>query len=661
MISKILVANRGEIACRVMRSSRAMGLKTVAVYSEADADALHVRMADQAVAIGPAPSAESYLVIDNVLRAAQETGADAVHPGYGFLAENAGFVRALDEAGITFIGPSAEAIAAMGDKIESKRLAAQAGVNTIPGSPDAIADADAAVPVARDVGYPVMIKASAGGGGKGMRIAYSDDEVLDGFRSAQNEARSSFGDDRVFIEKFIEQPRHIEIQVLADGHGNTVYLNERECSIQRRHQKVIEEAPSPLVDLEMRRAMGEQAVALSRAVSYSSAGTVEFVVGADKSFYFLEMNTRLQVEHPITEMITGFDLVELMISIADGGALPFTQDDVPVNGWAMEARIYAEDPSRGFMPSIGRLTRFAPPPEGPSVRVDTGVYEGSEVSMYYDPMIAKLVTHGANREEARKRMRAALGAFHVRGVNHNISFLSAVMAQPAFISGDLTTNFIAETYPDGFDHARPAPDEKQVLIAVAATVHARREARTARISGRTDQGRYAPGADWVVAMAGEEVPVTLRDAAGGANVETGDGLLTVRGDWWPGQVIFEGQVNGTGVHVQIDPLTEGYRLSYGGARVAITVRTARAAMFAARMPAKFPPDLSRYLLSPMPGLIVSIAVEAGDKVKAGEELCVVDAMKMENVLRAERDGTIAAVNIAAGDSVAVDEVILTFE
>jgi len=660
VFKKLLVANRGEIACRIMRTARAMGIPTVAVYSEADARALHVREADEAVAVGPAPSAESYLRIDRIVAAIRETGADAVHPGYGFLSENAAFAEACAEAGVTFIGPGTEAIAAMGDKIESKRLAQKAGVNTIPGYMGIIEDADEAAGIARDIGYPVMIKASAGGGGKGMRVAADDQEVRDGFRSARSEAKSSFGDDRVFIEKFIEQPRHIEIQVLADEHGNAVYLGERECSIQRRHQKVIEEAPSPFIDPATRKAMGEQAVALARAVGYCSAGTVEFVVDGDRNFYFLEMNTRLQVEHPITEMVTGLDLVEQMIRVAAGERLAFEQDDIRLEGWAIEARVYAEDPVRGFLPSIGRLTRYRPPETGDHVRVDTGVYEGGEISMFYDPMIAKLVTRGSDRDEAIRRMQEALDAFHIRGVSHNIGFLAAVLARPRFLEGRLSTGFIAEEYPDGFRGVDIDGQGRDVLTAIGAVLHFAEQEQACMTSGRIDRGRYRPAREWVVQVHEDVRTVTIETARGGWDVTDGDRVISVRGDWRPGSGMFEGTVDGRSVHVQFDRLVEGYRLSYGGAAVEVVVRTPRAAAFAARMPKKEPPDLSRMLLSPMPGMVIRVAVAEGDDVRAGEELLVVDAMKMENVLRAERDGKVEKVKVGPGDSVAVDQVLIEF-
>ncbi len=662
LFRKILIANRGEIACRIMRTAKRMGIGTVAVYSEADDGALHVRMADEAVAIGPAPSAESYLVVERIIDAAKKTGADAIHPGFGFLSENGDFARALEKAGITFIGPSPEAIAAMGDKIESKKLANKAGVNTIPGHLGEVADAKQAAVIAKDIGFPVMIKASAGGGGKGMRIARSAGEVAEGFASAQNEARSSFGDDRILIEKYVEQPRHIEIQLLADAHGNALYLNERECSIQRRHQKVVEEAPSPFVDADMRRAMGEQAVALAKAVDYRSAGTVEFVAGADKSFYFLEMNTRLQVEHPVTEMITGLDLVEQMIRVAAGEKLAIGQDEVALNGWAMESRVYAEDPGRGFLPSIGRLSKFKLPTESAQVRVDSGVSEGGEISMYYDPMIAKLVTHGETRDQAIDRMAHALDEFAIRGVSHNVPFLASVAANQRFREGRLTTDFIAEEYGAGYDSTQVPETAKDALVAVAAFVHMRAAERAAQTSGRTDGGRYQPEHTFTIAIGEEEQEVDLTPVETGYKVTANGRAISVRAnDWQPGDLVFRGQVDGRDIAVQVERSDrEAWRLVHGGAALDVLVRSARAAELAARMPKKEPPDLSKLLMSPMPGLVVSIAVEAGDDVKAGEELCVIDAMKMENVLRAERDGQVAALNVAPGDSLAVDQVIMTF-
>ena len=661
MFNKILIANRGEIACRIIATARRMGITSVAVYSEADADALHVHLADEAVAIGPPPAAESYLVGERLVKAAKETGAEAIHPGYGFLSENAEFAREVEAAGLAFIGPGFEAIAAMGDKIESKRLAMDAGVDIIPGHMEVIADASEAVRIARAIGYPVMIKASAGGGGKGMRIARTDGEARDGFRSATSEAKSSFGDERVFIEKFIEHPRHIEIQVLADGHGNVVYLGERECSIQRRHQKVIEEAPSPFIDAKIRRAMGEQAVALAKAVGYRSAGTVEFVMDAGHNFYFLEMNTRLQVEHPVTEMVTGLDLVEQMIRIAAGEKLGLAQRDVKVKGWAIEARIYAEDPFRNFLPSIGRLTRYRPPAAGPGLRVDTGVFEGAEISMFYDPMIAKLVTAGKTRVEATARMRAALDDFYIRGVSHNISFLNALLAHPRFVKGDLTTQFIEEEYPSGFHPADVPHDDPHFLVAVAAFVHQRVAARDAAASGRMPGREVVVPREWVALLDRTPYRVTLAERRGGFDLEVEGKTYALESDWQPGARMFRCVIDGDRVSVQVDRVGSGYRLFHGGGQAEIKVLTPRAAELAALMPVKEPPDLSRLLLSPMPGLLVSLAVTAGQEVRAGEVLAVVEAMKMENVLRAERDGKVAAIHAGPGDSLSVDQKILEFE
>jgi propionyl-CoA carboxylase alpha chain len=661
MFKKILIANRGEIACRIIATARRMGISTVAVYSEADADARHVREADEAVRIGPAPSAQSYLVADKILEAAKATGAEAIHPGYGFLSEKAEFAAAVEAAGLVFIGPSAKSMAAMGDKIESKKLAKKAGVNTIPGYMDVIKDAKEAVKIAREVGYPVMIKASAGGGGKGMRVARTDAETRDGFRSATNEARASFGDDRVFIEKFIEQPRHVEIQVLGDKHGNIVHLGERECSIQRRNQKVIEEAPSPLLDAKTRKAMGEQAVALCKAVKYHSAGTVEFVAGADRSFYFLEMNTRLQVEHPVTEFVTGLDLVEQMIRIACGEKLSFGQKDVNMQGWAIEARIYAEDPFRNFLPSIGRLTRYRPPPPAEGLRVDTGVFEGAEISMFYDPMIAKLIAHGATREEAIARLRAALDEYYVRGVSHNISFLSALLAHPRFAAGRLTTSFVAEEYPNGFHPADVPHEDPHMLAAVGCFVHQRIAEREAMISGQMPGQGRAAAREWVAVVGGNRYPVTVEREMDGYDIRLAARTYAIRGDWAPGEPLLRCLLNGRPMTVQVERLPVGYRLFHGGGQVDVLVLTPQAAELNALMPAKEPPDLSRFLLSPMPGLLVSVAVAVEQEVRAGEELAVVEAMKMENILRAERDGKIAAVHAKPGDSLAVDQKILEFE
>ncbi|MGK9234260.1 acetyl/propionyl/methylcrotonyl-CoA carboxylase subunit alpha [Inquilinus limosus] len=650
MFDKILIANRGEIACRVIRTARRMCIKTVAVYSEADADAVHVRLADEAVPIGPAPSAQSYLVIDRIVEACRATGAQAVHPGYGFLSENPRFCAALEAAGIAFIGPGVGAIEAMGDKIESKKLAQAAGVSTVPGHLAPIADEEEAVAVCRRIGYPVMLKASAGGGGKGMRVAGNDAEAREGFRSARNEARSAFGDDRVFAEKFIEEPRHIEIQVLADAHGNTVYLGERECSIQRRHQKVIEEAPSPFLDEATRRAMGEQACALARAVGYRSAGTVEFIVGADRSFYFLEMNTRLQVEHPVTEAVTGLDLVELMIRIAAGEPLPFRQDDVRLQGWAIEARVYAEDPLRGFLPSIGRLTRYRALEEGPGVRVDTGVEEGGEISMHYDPMIAKLIGIGADRDAAIASIRSALDGFVIRGVSHNIPFLAALMHHPRFVEGRLTTRFIAEEFPDGFHGTAPAGEAADRVAALGAALLHRLALR----------GAVAGPRDWVLRSGRRNRPVTVEEAADGWRVVLDGRPFAVAGRWRPGEMLFDGTVDGERLVAQVDRRPVGLRLTHAGGEADLVLLTPRAAALAELMPVKAPPDMSRFLLSPMPGLLVSVAVAPGEPVRAGQELAVVEAMKMENILRAERDGVVGALHAKPGDSLAVDQKILEF-
>ncbi len=660
MIKKILVANRGEIACRVFKTARKLGIDTVAVYSDADRGALHVQTADEAVHIGPAASSESYLVADRIIQVCQDTGAQAVHPGYGFLSENAGFARALQQRGIVFIGPGPDAIEAMGDKITSKKLAEEAGVNTIPGFAGVIENSDHAVEVATGIGYPVMLKASAGGGGKGMRVAWNDDECRDGFQRAASEALSSFGDDRIFIEKFIEEPRHIEIQVIADEHGNIVYLGERECSIQRRHQKVIEEAPSPFVDEVMRTAMGEQAVALAEAVHYKSAGTVEFIVDADKNFYFLEMNTRLQVEHPVTEFVTGLDLVELMIRVANGEKLPVTQGDVSINGSAIECRVYAEDPFRNFMPSTGRLFRYLPPEENAHVRVDTGVFEGGEVSMYYDPLIAKLVTHGATRDQAIEHMREALDRYYIRGVAHNISFLAALMLHPRFIEGRLSTNLIAEEYPDGF-HASDVPHEDPAkIIAVAASINRHYRDRAAKITGQMPGHEREVRDNWVVVIDGQYHPVSVTVADGGHDIEYNGEVFAVRSDWQFGRPLFEGTFNGVELCVQVERRDMSYMLFHGGSEAAVMVLTPRVAELYQHMPIKQPPDMSKFLLSPMPGLLTSLAVKPEQEVKTGEEIAVVEAMKMENTLRAERDGKVLTIHAWPGDTLAVDQPIVEF-
>ncbi len=662
MFKKILIANRGEIACRVIKTARRMGIGTVAVYSEADRDARHVSLADEAIAIGPAPSAQSYLAIDRLLEACKRSGAEAVHPGYGFLSENAAFCEALEAAGIVFIGPKVHAIRSMGDKIASKKLAERAGVSTIPGYTDVIRDADHALAIAKQIGYPVMIKASAGGGGKGLRVARSDAEAREGYQSCRTEAKNAFGDDRVFIEKFIEEPRHIEIQVLGDGHGNLVYLWERECSIQRRHQKVVEEAPSPFLDAATRKAMGEQAVALARAVHYQSAGTVEFVVDAKRNFFFLEMNTRLQVEHPVTEMITGVDLVEQMIRVAAGEQLEFTQADIKLDGWAIEARINAEDPFRNFLPSIGRLVRYVPPAEeAGSVRVDTGVYEGGEVSMYYDSMVAKLIVHAPTRAKAIERMCEALNGFYIRGISHNISFVAAVLRHRRFVSGRFTTGFIAEEYPSGFDAADAPHDDPALLAAIAAFARRRYIDRAVRISGQVGGHGRKVDKDWVVLIGAHRYPVVVEPTDAGYKVTHGGAVYDLRSDWKLGEPIFRGTCNGTPVLLQLERRGLRYRIFHWGSQVDAVVMTERAAELLALMPVKPPPDTSRYLLSPMPGLLTEIAVEPGQEVKAGEKLAAIEAMKMENVLKADRDCVVAAVLAKAGESVSVDQPILEFE
>jgi propionyl-CoA carboxylase alpha chain len=683
MFKKILVANRGEIACRVMRTAKRMGIATVAVYSDADARSPHVLMADEAVRLGPAPAAESYLKAELILLAARETGADCIHPGYGFLSERESFARACAEAGIAFVGPPPNAIAAMGDKIESKKLAKAAGVNVVPGFLGEIADTDEAVRIASDIGYPVMMKASAGGGGKGMRLAYSEQDVREGFEATKREGLASFGDDRVFIEKFIESPRHIEIQVLGDQHGTILYLNERECSIQRRHQKVVEEAPSPFVTPAMRKAMGEQAVALARAVGYYSAGTVELIVsGADttgQGFYFLEMNTRLQVEHPVTEEITGLDLVEQMIRVAAGEPLTITQDQVGITGWSIENRVYAEDPYRGFLPSIGRLVRYNPPLptadeyEGIAekyrprqaplahrparVRIDDGVAEGGEVSMFYDPMIAKLITWAPTREAAIDAQIAALDAFEIEGPGTNIDFLSALMQHPRFRSGAITTGFIAEEYPDGFHGAPAGAGLTRTLAAIAAFAATAHADRARRIDGQLGR-RLPPPSAWAVRIDGEDHDVAI--ATDGISVD-GD-VLDIALEYTPGDRMVEAEI-GEDEHltVRIAPVRSGFRLTTRGASHVARVLPAHAAPYAQHLIEKVPPDLSRFLIAPMPGLLVRLDVAAGDAVEAGQPLAVVEAMKMENILRAEKSGRVKTVSAATGDSLAVDQVILEME
>jgi propionyl-CoA carboxylase alpha chain len=666
MFDKILIANRGEIACRVIKTARRMGIRTVAVYSDADRGALHVEMADEAVHIGPAAASESYLVIEKIVEACLKTGAQAVHPGYGFLSEREAFPRALEAAGIVFIGPNPHAIAAMGDKIESKKAAAAANVSTVPGHLGVIESAERAVEIADGIGYPVMIKASAGGGGKGMRIAYSASEVAEGFARATSEAKSSFGDDRVFVEKFITDPRHIEIQVLGDKHGNVVYLGERECSIQRRNQKVIEEAPSPLLDEATRRKMGEQAVALAKAVGYDSAGTVEFVAGQDRSFFFLEMNTRLQVEHPVTEMITGLDLVEQMIRVAAGEKLAFTQADVKLDGWAVESRVYAEDPTRGFLPSTGRLTTYRPPEEGVShgatTRNDTGVGEGGEISIFYDPMIAKLVTHAATRLAAIEAQARALDSFAIDGIRHNIPFLSALMAHERWRDGRLSTGFIAEEFPEGFTPASPTGAKARLFAAVAAAIDHLLNERKRGISGQMRAPRAVRfERDRVVLLGRDSHPLTVEGEAGGVAIAFADGeRLTVTSGWVPGDPVWTGTIGADVVAFQVRALPNGFRLSHGGTASEARVYTRREAELAALMPEKVVAGAGKQLLCPMPGLVKAILVVAGQEVKVGEPLAMVEAMKMENVLLAERDATIATILAKEGESLAVDAVILEF-
>jgi propionyl-CoA carboxylase alpha chain len=664
MFKRILIANRGEIACRIIKTSRRMGIETVAVYSEADRDALHVQMADAAIPIGPPPAAQSYLVIEKIVAACRESGAEAVHPGYGFLSERAAFAEALAKVGIVFIGPNPKAIAAMGDKIESKRAAAAAKVATVPGYLGVIKDLKQAAKIADEIGYPVMIKASAGGGGKGMRIAQSATELADGFARARSEAKSSFGDDRVFLEKFITDPRHVEIQVLGDKHRHVIYLGERECSIQRRNQKVIEESPSPLLDAKTRAKMGEQAVALARAVGYDSAGTVEFVAGQDRSFYFLEMNTRLQVEHPVTELVTGIDLVEQMIRIAAGEKLALKQSDIKLGGWAVETRIYAEDPYRNFAPSIGRLVRYRPPAEGEhdgvTVRNDTGVEEGGEISLYYDPMIAKLVTHAETRLQAIDAQADALDAFTIEGIRHNIPFLAAIMQHPRWRAGKLSTAFIADEFPRGFERTPPTGAVARVIAGVAAAIDHVLGERKRRISGQLDNGvtRERRRAIW---LGGEELQADVAHAGDAITVAFEDGNRHVLSSTWiPGMPVWAGTLDETPIAVHIRMIPNGFELAYRGFEVKAFVYTEREARYARLMPVKQLSGSEKAVRCPMPGLVVSLAVAEDQEVKAGETLAVVEAMKMENILRAERDGTIKTIRVKPGDSVAVDAVIMEF-
>ena len=666
MFKKILIANRGEIACRVIKTARKMGIKTVAVYSDADRDALHVEMADEAIHLGPPPAAQSYLLIDKIVEACKQTGAEAVHPGYGFLSEREAFPIALQKAGVVFIGPNPKAIAAMGDKIESKKAAAAAKVSTVPGYMGEIDDIKHAVKIAEDIGYPVMMKASAGGGGKGMRIAFNRKEVEEGFPLAKSEAKASFGDDRMFIEKFIVDPRHIEIQLIGDKHGNVIYLNERECSIQRRNQKVIEEAPSPLLDEKTRRAMGEQAVALAKAVGYDSAGTVEFVAGQDRSFYFLEMNTRLQVEHPVTELITGVDLVELMIRSAAGEKLPFKQSDVKIKGWSVESRVYAEDPFRNFLPSIGRLVKYRPPAEttanGITVRNDTGVFEGGEISMYYDPMIAKLVTHAPTREAAIDAQAEALDSFYIDGIQHNIPFLTSLMQHPRWRKGALSTGFIAEEFPEGFQGREAAGEELRTIAAVAAVIDHESNVRRREITHQMTGERVSFAVRRVVKVQTAMLPVEVAASGNSYHVTFVDGgeVLQLTSDWRPGDPVWAGTIGNKHVAVQVRPVLNGVKLSYRGIQVPVYVYTEREAGLVALMPEKAAADTSKFLLCPMPGLVKAIHVGEGQNVDAGDALAVVEAMKMENILRAERNGKVKKVNAKPGDSLAVDAIILEF-
>ena len=681
LFKKILIANRGEIACRVIKTARRMGIATVAVYSDADRDAMHVRMADEAVHIGPPQANQSYLLGDTIIAACKASGAEALHPGYGFLSENADFCEKLEAAGIVFIGPKPKAIRAMGDKITSKKLAAEAGVSTVPGFMGLIDSAEHAATIAGEVGYPVMIKASAGGGGKGMRIAWNDAEARDGFDRSRSEAKSSFGDDRIFIEKFVEEPRHIEIQVLGDSFGNCVYLNERECSIQRRNQKVVEEAPSSFLDAETRKAMGEQSVALAKAVQYESAGTVEFIVDKNRNFFFLEMNTRLQVEHPVTELITGVDLVEQMIRVANGEKLPFTQDEVKIDGWAIESRVYAEDPYRGFLPSIGRLKRYRPPAEGPLdgspasglgpagrdigggapvIRNDTGVSEGSEISMFYDPMIAKLCTWGETREDATEAMATALDGFVIDGIGHNVPFVAAIMHHPRWRSGEISTGFIAEEYPDGFEGAVADGAMLQRLAAAAVVLSRAMERRTAGQEPRLGEnlGLKADTGGRVVFIGEDRFTVDCSESTVAVD---GTALGIVASDWRRGDLLAEVAIGAERHAIRVDPITNGFRLRLGGVDIKAKVYPPHLAALAEMMPVKEAPDTSNLLLCPMPGVVMEIAVKEGDTVEAGQTLAVIEAMKMENVLKAETKATVKSIPVKAGDSLAVDAVIMEFE
>jgi propionyl-CoA carboxylase alpha chain len=660
MFKKLLIANRGEIACRIIKTARKMGIKTVAVYSEADTNSMHVSMADEAVFIGPSPATQSYLNVDRIMEAIVTSGADAVHPGYGFLSENRVFAKAIEKEGIIFVGPSVEAIKMMGDKIEAKKIAIDAGVSTIPGYMGIIKDEDEAVKIAVKIGFPVMVKAAAGGGGKGMRVVYSKEEVKPAYRSASNEARNSFNDDRIFIEKFIEKPRHIEIQVLADQHGNIVCLGERECSIQRHNQKVIEEAPSSLLDEKTRQAMYKQCVSLAKKVGYFSAGTVEFIADSKKKFYFLEMNTRLQVEHPVTEYITGLDLVEQMLRIANGEKLAFAQKDVKLTGWAMESRIYAEDPSRGFLPSSGRISEYKEPEISSNVRVDSGVYEGGQVSMFYDAMVAKLITYGKDRKEAIETMQSALGQYVIKGISHNISFLEAVMAHAKFSSGDINTNFIAEEYPDGFFGAELTSETTQVFLCVAMHIFLEDARRAITISGQMPGRQRLIGNRWVVNVAGEHYPIYVKYEENGYELKHESKAMSVRSLWILGKGLFHGTVNGKTVNVQIEPFAGGYYLTHAGSRVKVMVRSPRVAELDKFMPEPKDSKDSSKVEAPISGVIVDVKVKAGDSVKKGQELFILEAMKMENIICAEKDAIIEKVYLAKGENTVYGQVVLEF-
>jgi len=661
MFTKILIANRGEIAVRIMQTAKKMGIATVAIYSEADANALHVKEADEAIFVGPAPSAQSYLNIDAVIAAVKESGAQAVHPGYGFLSENAEFARRLKQTGVTLIGPNPEAVKSMGDKIESKKIAIAAGVSTVPGVLDAVSSEQAALNIVKEIGYPVIVKAAAGGGGKGMRIARNEKELLDGLKSSASEATSSFKDGRVFIERYVDNPRHIEIQVLADNHGNVLSLGERECSIQRRHQKVIEEAPSVFLDDKTRKQMSEQAVALAKAVHYNSAGTVEFIVDQDKNFYFLEMNTRLQVEHRVTELITGIDLVEQMIRVAAGEKLEFSQKDVKFHGWAIESRIYAEDPKRAFLPSTGRITRYQPPENIENVLVDTGIYDGSEISMFYDPMVAKVCSWGENREQAINIMKSALSAFIIEGIAHNGMFLEAILNHPRFVSGDISTSFIEQEYKGGFTGAELSPELRRIFVASATTIFLRDAERAAKVNQQLPGRERAIGASWVVNINGDDYPVYVRtDGDQGYFITKNRKLLAVKTSWKLGQRLFTATINDEPVNLQITPLDEGYILTHGGTSVVAKIRTPRTAELAQFVPKPKAAEAKQHLAAPIAGLIVSLKVQEGQEVKAGQELVVIEAMKMENVMHAEYDTTIKKICVGEKESVNVDQVIIEF-